>query len=343
MSMEFLVETTDKKVNEISGLVKSVEWEDKLNDGCSKLTFSYLDTDLTIDNGSIVRFKYDGTGIFYGVVFKHEHVTNRVVTVTAYDQLRYCKAKDTVVCKGDSVVTLAKKMCNYFGLRVGMLAATGYTLSTSVQDSKSWLDILYAAIQDTLRYNGKWFALRDEFGSVCLRNLTELESDLILGDGSGCYDFDYSKSIDDNTYNQIKLAVDNEVTGKRNLYMTRDSGSISKFGLLQYFDVMSFSTTSTSSSDSSTSDSSSASTSTDKTANEAKKKALAIQMANALLSLYNGETETLTMDCIGDTSIRAGNSFHTYISEIGINKRLIVKTATHTFLPSYTMKLEVQI
>lgn len=66
-------------------------------------------------------------------------------------------------------------------------------------------------------------------------------------------------------------------------------------------------------------------------------------MANALLSLYDGETETLTMDCIGDTSIRAGSSFHAYISELGVNKRLIVKSATHTFLPNHTMKLEVQI
>lgn len=339
MSMEFLVETTDKKVYEISELVKSVEWADTLNDGCSKLTFSYLATDLTIGNGSIVRFKYAGVGIFYGVVFKHEAAKNREVTVTAYDQLRYCKAKDTIVCKGDTAATLAQKMCNYFGLRVGTLTPSGYTLATSVQDSKSWLDILYDAIQDTLRYGGKWFALRDEFGSVCLRNLTELESSLILGDGSLCYDYDYMQSIDDNTYNQIKLAVDNEVTGKRDIYLTRDSGSISKFGLLQYFDVMSFSTTSTSASGSA----SSSGSSTASAANEARKKALAIQMANALLSLYNGETETLTMDCIGDTSIRAGSSFHAYISEIGINKRLIVKSATQTFLPNHTMKLEVQI
>nr|WP_243157993.1 hypothetical protein [Aminipila terrae] len=65
--------------------------------------------------------------------------------------------------------------------------------------------------------------------------------------------------------------------------------------------------------------------------------------ANMLLSLYNREQETLTLDCIGDTSIRAGSSFYAYISDIGLNKRLIVKEATHTFLPNHTMSLEVSI
>lgn len=335
MSAELLIETTNKKVYEISELVKSAEWEDHLNDGCSKFTFSYVATGPGIDNGSIVRFKYNGENIFYGVVFKHGVAKNKIVTVTAYDLLRYCKAKDTIVMKGDTVATLTKKMCNYFGLPTGALTDTGYVLPTAAQDSKTWLDIIYSAIQDTLRYNGKWFALRDEFGTVCLRNLAELETNLILGDGSLCYDYSYSKSIDDDFYNQIKIAVDNEMTGKRDIYMTKDSASISKYGLLQYFDVMSFSTSS--------STGGSGSSSTASAANEAKKKALAIQMSNALLSLYNGETESFTMDCIGNTTVRAGSSFHALLSEVGIDKRLIVKTATHTFLPNHTMKLEVQI
>lgn len=334
MSVELLVETTGKKVYEISELVKSAEWKDYLNDGCSKFTFSYLANGLNIDNGSIVRFRYNGANIFYGVVFKHEHAKNKVVTITAYDLLRYCKAKDTVVIKGDTATTLARKMCNYFGIPVGTLANTGYVLPTDAQSDKTWLDIMYSAIGDTLRATGRWYALRDEFGSVCLRNLTDLETNLILGDGSACYDYSYSKSIDDDFYNEIKLAVDNEVTGKRDIYMAKNSSAISKYGLLQYFEVMSFNSTSTGSGSQS---------SENKAANEAKKKSLAIQMSNALLSLYNGETESFSMSCIGNTAIRAGSSFHAYLSEIGINKRLIVKTATHTFLPNYTMTLEVKI
>lgn len=329
MSMEFLIETSDGKLYEISDLITSISWTDVLNDGCSKLEFEYLAVDLNIQNGNIVRFIYNSAKVFYGVVFVVNPKKNKVVFVTAYDQLRYCKAKDTVVCNKDSATTLVKKMCNYLNLNAGALADTGYTLATGYWSDKAWLDCVYGALDDTLRYNGKWFSLRDEFGSVCLRNLTDLETDLVIGDGSLCYDYNYKKSIDDDFYNQVKLAAKNESTGKLDLYVVKDSASIKKYGgaPLQYFETID--------AGSSSSDS--------KSKKKSISKAQIVAKANALLKLYNGETETLTLDCLGDTSIRAGSSFHGLVSEILLNKRLIVKSATHTFLPAHTMSLEVRI
>ncbi|WP_202946759.1 XkdQ/YqbQ family protein, partial [Rhodanobacter denitrificans] len=86
--MEFAVET-DGKIYEISELVTSVSYTDKLNDGCSKLEFSYINGGLVIENGSIIRFKYNDANIFYGYVFKREENKKGEVSVTAYDQLRY--------------------------------------------------------------------------------------------------------------------------------------------------------------------------------------------------------------------------------------------------------------
>src|SRR5690606_15578637 len=139
--MEFLVEV-DGQIYEISELVTSVSYTDRLNDGCSKLEFSYIDDDLIIKNGNIVRFKYDDANIFYGYVFKVSGNKGKEITVTAYDQLRYCKAKDTIVVKNDTITTLVNKMCNYFNLRKGILTDTKYKLPVSVQDDKTWLDII---------------------------------------------------------------------------------------------------------------------------------------------------------------------------------------------------------
>lgn len=311
---EFLVEV-DKQIYEISELVTKVSCTDKLNDGCSKLEFSYINDNLVIKNGSVVRFKYNDDDTFYGYVFKHGQNNKKEITITAYDQLRYSKAKDTIVVNGDTVKTLVIKMCNYFNLKLGNLSDTGYVLPTSVQDDKTWLDIIYSGITDTLMNKGSKFALRDEFGSVALRNLEDLTLNLILGDESLVYDFDYEKSIDDDFYNQIKLASDNETSGKRDIYIAKDSSSIGSFGLLQYFDVL------------------------DKNYNAAKAKA----RADNLLKLYNRETETLSLKCIGDTRVRAGNSFYTQISDVGLNKRLIVKSVIHEFLPTHTMDIEVMI
>ncbi|MFU0784492.1 MAG: Phage protein D [Thermoanaerobacterium thermosaccharolyticum] len=311
--MEFLVEV-DGQIYEISELVQSVSWKDTLNDGCSKLEFSYINDDLIIKNGSVVRFKYDDEKIFYGYVFKVSRDKTKKITVTAYDQLRYCKAKDTIVVKNDTVTTLAIKMCNYFGLNKGVLSGTGYTLATSVQDDKTWLDILYNAINDTLTNTGKWYCLRDEFGSIAIRNLEDLTVNLVLGDESYVYDYTDEKSIDDEFYNLIKLVIDNEDTGKRDVYIAKDSDSMSEYGILQYFEKL---------------DNSNAS--------QAKSK------ADKLLSLYNREVETLELKCLGDTRIRAGSSFYGQIEDIGLNKKLLVKTVTHKFMPIHTMDLEVVI
>jgi hypothetical protein len=311
--MEFLVEVNGK-VYEISELVKSVSFTDKLNDGCSKLEFSFIDDDLKIANGSVVRFAKDDIK-FFGYVFKHGRNKKKEITTTAYDQLRYAKAKDTIICKSDTVTTLVSKMCNYFGLKNGTLTDTVYKLPVSVQDDKTWLDILYSAISDTLTNKGKWYALRDENGIVTLRDLEALKIDLVLGDESLCYDFEYEKSIDENFYNVVKLVSDNETTGKRDTYIVKDGESISKYGILQYFEVL------------------------DKNGNPSQIKT----KADILLSLYNREVETLTLACLGDARVRAGSSFYASIEDIALNKRLIVRSVTHEFLPVHTMQIEVAI
>ena len=313
--MEFLIQV-DKKIYEISELVKSVSYTDKLNDGCGKLEFSLIDDDLKLENSSIVSFKYDGTGIFYGVVFKHSRNSKGEITVTAYDQLRYCKAKDTIVVRNNTVTDMVKKMCTFFSLRMGTLSDAAYVLATKVHSDKTWLDIVYDGISDTLVNKDIWFSLRDEFGYVALRNLADLKLNLVLGDSSLCYEYDYEKSIDDTFYNRIKLVSKNEKTKKADVYITKDSASIQKYGLLQYYEVMS------------------------ENANYSKAKA----KANALLKLYNRESEKLNMECLGDVNVRAGSSFYGQIEDIGIeNKRLIVRSVTHDFLPVHTMSLEVAL
>jgi len=313
--IEFLVKI-DEKMYEISELVKSISYTDKLNDGCSKLEFSYIDDNLIIKNGSPVRFKYDGADIFNGIVFKVGRNKGKEITITAYDQLRYCKAKDTIVVKNDTITTLVNRMCNYFNLRKGILTDTRYKLPTRVQDGNTWLDTIYTAISDTLTNTGKWYCLRDEFGSITIRNLEDLTLNLILGDESLCYDYEHEKSIDDDFYNMIKIYLpgDTKTAIDDQFIFAKDDKSITKYGLLQYFETLN-------------------------NANPSQAQA----KADTLLRLYNREVETLTLNCLGDTRVRAGNSFYGRIEDISLNKRLIVKSVTHEFIPVHTMSLEVML
>lgn len=313
MKIELAVET-ETGIYDITELVSTVSFADKLNDGCSKLEFTCINNSPAVTNGSIVRFIYDNLR-FYGVVFKIGQSAKGEISVAAYDQLRYTKAKDTIISKGETLTTHVKKMCNYLGLIAGEVADTKYVLTTEAKDDKTWLDIIYEDILETLVNKGKWYMLRDEYGKVCLRDLEDYRLNLVLGDESLCYDYNYELSIDENTYNAIKLVSDSENGGKSIVYIADDKKTVKKYGLLQYFEVL------------------------DKGLNKSQVKTKAEQ----LLKLYNREFESLSLDCIGDTNIRAGCSIRAMIEGINLNKWLIVQSVTHDFLPVHKMSMEVRI
>lgn len=311
--MEFTIEV-DGVIYEISKQVNKVSFKESMNDGCGKLEFTYICNGAVIKNGSVVRFKYKGNNVFYGYVFKVSRSNEKEISVTAYDQLRYCKAKDTVVVEKDTITTLTTKMCNYYNLKMGKSTDTKYILKTNVQENTTWLDIIYSAINETLVYKGEWYVLKDEFGSVCIRDVADMELDLILGDKSLVYGYDYDKSIDDEFYNYIKIVSKNESSKQAEVIVKSDLPSIERYGLLQYFEEM----------------------------NDSNKSQIG-QKAEMLLSLYNKERETLSIKCLGDMRVRSGTSFYALISDIELKKRLIVKSVTHDFIPIHIMSLEVAI
>ena len=316
--MELFVETRGE-IMDITDLVKDLSWTDPLNDGAGYLEFSYiLDESVgLIERGAPVRLSdNDQTqGIAYGICFKVTANQNKIITVKSYDRLRYFKAKDTIVTEGDTLNTLVKKAAAFFGFQIGENTQTGYVLPDAVNTDKSWLDIIYTGISDTLIGTENYYCLRDENGELCLSDMADLQLPIVLGDNSLAYGYDYSASIDDEFYNQIKLVSANESTGHADVYQVSDSNSIEQYGLLQYYEVL------------------------DNNAN----KAAAKSKADNLLRLYNREVESLTLSCLGNISVRAGCSIYGDIADIGLGRRLIVRKVTHKFLPVYTMSVEVMI
>lgn len=310
--MEFVI-VIGGKIYEISELIKSVAWSDRLNDGCSKLEFSFVDDGLNIQNGSDVYFRFNGRNIFYGYVFKHGRSSTGEVSVIAYDQLRYAKGKDYMYIKNYKLTDLVNKMCTHFNFRKGHIADTKYILKTQAFDGDTWLDMNYTGINETLMNMSKMYSLRDEFGEIALRDLEDMTLNLILGDESLCYEYSYEKSIDGDFYNQIVFLVEEE-SKESQFLVSKDEKSIKNYGLLQYFETVSNS-------------------------NAAQAKA----KADSLLKLYNRELETLTLECIGDARVRAGSSFYIYVSDLKLNNRVYVKSVTHDFVPIHKMSIEVAL
>lgn len=276
-------------------------WERKNVPG--RLEFRVIkDQVISFAEGDLVKLLIDDAPMFQGFVFTKKRNKDGIINVTAYDQLRYLKNKDTITEENLTASDLLKRIAKDFRLQLGMVEDTGYTIETIVEENQTLFDIIQYALDETLMNTKKLFILYDDCGSLTLKNIETLKTDLLI-DAETAEDFDYESSIDTQTYNKVKIAFNNEKTGKRDLYVVQDGEHMNQWGVLQYFE-------------------------------ESKTEAGVIAKADALLGLYNQKTRRLTIkNALGDKRIRAGSAIMISLNlgDIIANQFLMVEKVTHNF------------
>lgn len=290
---------------------EGIEWTTQRSGTPGKLTFKVLKDDtMSFTEGSAVRLKDGDDKIFYGFIFTQSRQKDQIITITAYDQLRYLQNKDTKIYEGKTATQFIRMLGADYTLNIGTMENTGYIITSRVEENTSLFDMIGNALDLTLANTGKMFILYDDFGKLTLKSLDNMrvgsgDTFLMIDEESG-EDFEYKSSIDSDTYNKIKLTYDNEDTGTREIYIAQSGANINKWGMLQYFDTL------------------------QKGENGQAK-------ADALLKLYNKKTRNLKLtNVFGDNRVRAGSLIVVNLSlgDVTVKNFMLVEKCTHTYKES---------
>ncbi len=269
-----------------------------------KLSFTVVpDGVLNFTEGDVCKLTVDGTDMFFGFVFTKKRNKDGLVTITAYDQLRYLKNKDVFQYENKTATEVIRMLADDFSLQTGVLEDTKYRIPSRVEDGTATLfDLIQDALDETLTATGRMYVLYDDIGKLTLRDIESMKLDLLL-DADTLENYDYSSSIDSSTYNQIKVVHTDKDSGVWNVYMAQDGEHINQWGVLRL---------------------------TEKVTLEANAKA----KADALLSLYNEKTRTLTAtNVLGRTDVRAGCSIAVQLGlgDINVSHYMVAESVQHTF------------
>lgn len=300
-SVQIVIQNGEKVYEPV--VEEGITWETERKGVPGKLTFNVLKDDvIDFTEGNTVKMAVDGKNIFYGYVFTKKRDKDGIISVTAYDQLRYLKNKDALWYINKSAADVVKMLAADFKLKVGEIEDTVYVIPKRNEENVTLFDIIQNALDLTLLNKKKLYVLYDDFGQLMLKDVESMKLDLLI-DGDTAENYNYISSIDSSTYNRIRLYYDNKDTGMRELYITLDSSTQLQWGILQYCESIE-----------------------EKCNGKAK--------ADALLQLYNRKTRNLSINnAFGDTRVKAGTSIGVQLDlgDIAVNNYMLVEKAKHVF------------
>ncbi|KAK9679498.1 hypothetical protein QE152_g39987 [Popillia japonica] len=306
---------------DISTLVDSITHDTYIDGQPGKCTFTVLDDPnnvLQIVNGSIITVTVSGRGIFYGYVFSMEVTEDGSNKITAYDQIRYLKNKEVYVTSGMTASQMFERIC------LDCMETSKYqviTPSVYIPEDKVHNGTLYEIIQfgverSNVYEDGKYYFIRDNYGTLEFTELAQHKTNYILGDNSLVTGYTYQLSIDKETYNTVKLTRENKSTGKMDSYIVFDSATQAQWGKLQMVETV------------------------DDSLNEAQ----ITELATQYMKIYNRESQTMKLEALGVPELVAGSGFTLSISRLDIKQDMWITSASHNYQHDFhTMTLEVKI
>lgn len=295
-------------------ILEGITWITERRGTPGKLTFKCLfDENNSFEEGDLVTVKYKGQKVFYGFIFAISRDRDKILSVTAYDQLRYLKNKDVYEYRNKKASEVITMLANDFNLQLGEIEDTKFIIPKRLEDGVSLFDIILTALGITLQNTKKMYILYDEFGKLTLKDVENMKINFVV-DASVSENFLYKSSIE-NSANSVKVVKSDSKAGKREIYIAKDSSNINKWGVLQHCDTLG-------------------------------EKENGAMKAEALLKLHNRKFKTLTIkNVFGDVRARAGTSIVVTLDlgDIKVSNYMLVECAKHIFNnQEYLMDLTVR-
>lgn len=231
------------RLYDVSQIVSNIKVDTSIFDTPGKCTFDILRLpNFTFKEGATFALTVDTHKVFKGYVFERKQTDSKAsISVTCYDALRYFKNKDSKTFNGLMSWQIAQLACSDMVLPFSLVSASLFPTSPIVHDNKTYFEMIKHALDETLINTGAWCIIRDNFGVIEHCNVLSLRAPFLISDKTSIIKYDYTTSIDTDTYNQIKLYRDNDQTSSREVFIVNDTAvnggeNIRKWGILQMYE-----------------------------------------------------------------------------------------------------------
>lgn len=313
MNSTSLTITTEKGVLELINSVEEIELGSSMYENPGTCKFTVLGS-YDFPRGSLIKLTYKEYKLFYGYVFEISRNEENKTDVVAYDQLRYFKNQETLFLEGKTASQLFAQLCDLYQFNYKIVNPSSWKCLPYLFEKKTLFEILKHALDETVRGEKNRYIIRDNFGVLEFVDVAKNKTNLEIGTGSLLTSYTYTKSIDQDTYNAIKLIRDDkENENAEKIAYIEENDSVRKWGkLLMVEDV-------------------------DENANIEQVK----ELANNILKVKNRETQELSLSILGVYPLKAGDGVKINIDNI-INEWFFLESVTTKINNTgFTMDLEI--
>ncbi|MDR1754241.1 MAG: hydrolase [Eubacterium sp.] len=313
MKIQLLIENKSGKI--FSPAIKEgVTLISKINAPAKLLFSAFADNLLDISEGNHVLFHVDGKKLFYGRIFSRRFDGDGFCSVVAYDLLRYFKNKNNYIYENKRASDVLKMLCGDLAINTGDIAETQYVIPRRTEISKTLWDIINTALALEREHKGEEYQLFADYDKICLKKTDDMALNILISEDNARA-LDYSLSIDENTFNNVKTFYLDRKTGSFQTYFAKDDQTDEEWGKLLYL-------------------------------HELQEDENGLATAESLLRLYNSPTEELKVKgCFGHTGVRAGSRVIVSLNTGNkiMNGYMRVNYCEHAFLNNeHTMNLELK-